>query len=195
MEFLIKEIKLKFNFNQAIEYLNEVENNFLHLKWHADSNLDTIYDADLQDNIKGVYGWGIQSNLDDLSKPCPPYNIHKQRTDIYQNTPLVFGFAKWLLEIFPYARQMSIAAHPPGTKIRTHIDTDTWLKIHIPLISNNKSYFVFNDNLIVMHPGKIYLVNTSVPHSTINNGESTRVHLFFKIPADKIVEIMELNKS
>jgi aspartyl/asparaginyl beta-hydroxylase (cupin superfamily) len=96
----------------------------------------------------------------------------------------VFGFAEWLLEQFPYARQMSIAAHPPGTMIRTHVDTDTWLKIHIPLVTTNNSYFVFADEKFAMKPGNMYLVNTAVPHSTSNEGGRTRIHLFFKIPAD-----------
>jgi hypothetical protein len=28
------------------------------------------------------------------------------------------------------------------------------------------------------------LVNTSVPHSTNNEGTDTRIHLFFKVPSD-----------
>lgn len=183
--FLVKPLDINFNLNHALDYLNTLENKFIHLRWNADDNLDTVNDAEYQDNISGVYGWGIQSNLVDLTKPCPPYNIHKEQTKEYRNTPLVFGFAEWLLEKFPYARQMSIAAHPPGTKIRTHVDTDTWFKIHIPLITTENSYFVFADQQFVMKPGKMYLVNTSVPHSTSNEGDNTRVHLFFKIPADQ----------
>jgi len=189
--FLVKELDIPFKLDWAIEYLDTLEYKFIHLRWNADDNLTTVRDADLQDNIKGVYGWGIQSNLDDLSKPCPPYNIHKQGSDVYRNTPLVFGFAEWLLDVFPDARQMSIAAHPPGTKIRTHTDSDTWLKIHIPLLANSDSYFIFDDKKFAMKPGKMYLVNTAVPHSTSNDGDTTRVHLFFKIPAEKASEYFD----
>lgn len=188
--FLVKKLDLDINLTYALEYLNTLESKFIHLRWDADNNLDSVRDADLQDNIEGVYGWGIQSNLADLSIPCPPYNIHKEATDIYRNTPLVFGFAEQLLEIFPYARQMSIAAHPPGARIRTHTDSDTWLKIHVPLITNDKSYFIFNNEQFVLSPGNAYLINTSVPHSTSNEGDSFRVHLFFKIPAEKLEEFL-----
>jgi hypothetical protein len=41
-----------------------------------------------------------------------------------------------------------------------------------------------------MKPGKMYLVNTAVPHSTHNEGNTTRVHLFFKVPIDKVKEIV-----
>ena len=183
--FLVKELNIDFNLNYALEYLDILENKFVHLRWDADNESDSVRDAELQDNIKGVYGWGIQSNLDDLSIPCPPYNIHKKGSDLYRNTMLVFGFAEQILSLFPYARQMSIAAHPPGTKIRTHVDSDTWLKIHIPLISTENSWFIFDNEKFYMKPGKMYLVNTTVPHSTNNKGDDTRIHLFFKIPADK----------
>jgi hypothetical protein len=182
-DFLVKPLEISFNLDQALDYLHTLESKFIHLRWDADDNLDTVNDAEYQDNISGVYGWGIQSNLADLTRPCPPYNIHKERTKEYRNTALVFGFAEWLLEQFPYARQMSIAAHPPGTIIRTHVDTDTWLKIHIPLVTTDNSYFVFADEKFAMKPGKMYLVNTAVPHSTSNEGNQTRIHLFFKVPA------------
>lgn len=193
-DFLVKPLKLKIDLNYALQYLDIVENKFVHLRWDADNNLSNVRDADLQDNIAGVYGWGVQSNLDDLSQPCPPYNIHKNGSEVYRNTPLVFGFAEWLLELFPYARQISIAAHPPGTKIRTHVDSDNYFKIHVPLIINNNSYFVFGNQQFVMQPGQMYLVNTSVPHSTSNDGNNTRIHIFFKVPVDKVEEIVN-NKN
>lgn len=182
-DFLVKKIDIEFDLSYALDYLHMVETKFTHLRWDADTNLNTVNEAELQDNISGVYGWGVQSNLLDLSMPCPPYNIHKDSTQVYRNTALMFGFAEWLLEKFPQARQMSIAAHPPGTKIRTHVDSDNWFKVHVPLISTNKSYFVFADEKFIMEPGFMYLVNTSVPHSTSNEGDNTRVHLFFKVPA------------
>lgn len=185
--FLVKPLDIEFDLDRALDYLHTLESKFIHLRWNADDNLNSVNDAELQDNIAGVYGWGIQSNLANLSEPCPPYNIHKDRTKEYRNTPLVFGFAEWLLEKFPNARQMSIAAHPPGTKIRTHTDTDTWFKIHIPLISTDNSYFIFDNQQFAMKPGKMYLVNTAVPHSTSNDGDITRIHLFFKIPADTLI--------
>lgn len=186
--FLVKELDITFNLKYALDYLSTLESKFLHLRWEANITKDTITDADKQDCINDVYGWGIQSNLENLSEPCPPYNIHKNGSDVYRNTPLVFGFAEWLLEQFPYARQMSIAAHPPGTKIRTHTDTEKWFKIHIPLITNDKSYFIIDNKNFILTPGKMYLVNTSIPHSTYNQGDNIRIHLFFKIPSKIIYD-------
>ena len=182
--FLVKPLDIKFDLDYALDYLHTLETKFNHLRWNADENLSSVNEVNEQESIIGVYGWGIQSNLSDLTVPCPPYNIHKQSSDEYHNTELVFGFAEWLLEQFPYARQMGIAAHPPGTKLKTHVDTDTWFKIHIPLISTNNSYFIFDGEKFVMEPGRMYFVNTSVPHSTSNEGDGIRIHLLFKIPAN-----------
>ena len=184
--FLVKPLDIEFDLEVALDYLHTVENKFIHLRWDADDNLNNVNEAELQDNIKGVYGWGVQSNLEDLTIPCPPYHIDKRGTREYRNTPLVFGFAEWLLEKFPDARQMSIAAHPPGTKIRTHVDSDNWFKIHVPLVSTDNSYFIFDNQKFAMKPGKIYLVNTSVPHSTSNDGHAIRTHLFFKVPSNHV---------
>lgn len=189
-DFLIKELDIKFDLSELLEYLDILERDFSHLKWIADESLTTVNDAEMQGNIKGVYGWGVQSNLEDLNVPCPPYNIHKNGSKVYRNTPLVFGFIEKLLERFPYARQISIAAHPPGTKIRVHTDSDNWLKIHIPIVAGDRSYFMFEKQTFVMEAGKTYLVNTVIPHGTFNDSDVTRIHLFFKIPSDKAEEFL-----
>lgn len=189
-DFLVKELDIKIDLDEALEYLDILEKNFSHMKWLADESLTTVNDAEMQGNIKGVYGWGIQSNLEDLNAPCPPYNIHKNGGKVYRNTPLVFGFVDKILERFPSARQISIAAHPPGTKIRVHTDSDNWLKIHIPLVTGEKSYFQFEKETFVMEAGKAYLVNTAMPHGTSNESDVTRIHLFFKISADQAQELL-----
>lgn len=190
MDFLIKELDINFSFYDLERYFENVENLYQYLKWTSDLKEDST--GHQKHSIDGVYGWGIQSNLEDLNMPCPPYNVHKNRTDDYRDTPLVFGFAELIRKKIPYSRQLSIAAHPPGTKINLHTDSDTYLKIHIPIKTNDKAYFNFEDEKFVLQPGKMYLVNTNKLHGTSNEGDTYRTHLFFKIPADKIDEITRL---
>jgi hypothetical protein len=139
--------------------------------------------------LLGLCGWG-PGQLESELKGIHPWKPENSWCTARPDTELVFGFAEWVLDVFPYARQISIAAHPPGTQIRTHVDSDNYFKIHIPLIANDCSYFVFNNEKFAMKPGKMYLVNTAVPHSTSNEGNTTRVHLFFKVPVDKVKEIV-----
>ena len=190
MDFLVKELDINFSFADLEQYFENVENNYNYLKWTSELKEETS--GYQKHSIDGVYGWGIQSNLDDLNIPCPPYNVAKNGTDDYRDTALVFGFANKIRTKLPYSRQLSIAAHPPGTKINLHTDSDTYVKVHIPISTNDNAYFNFEDQQFVLQPGKMYLVNTNALHGTSNEGDSYRTHLFFKIPADKVNEIIEM---
>lgn len=191
MDFLIKELDIKFSFYDLERYFENVEHLYQHLKWTSELKEDAT--GHQKHSIDGVYGWGIQSNLEDLNIPCPPYNVHKNGTDNYRDTSLVFGFADLIRTTIPYSRQLSIAAHPPGTTINLHTDSDNYLKIHIPIKTNNNAYFNFEGEKFVLQPGKMYLVNTNELHGTSNEGDTYRTHLFFKIPVDKIDEITRLD--
>ena len=191
MDWKVKELDLKFSLEELVSYFNYLESSWIHLRW--DSSQDNASNSD-KHNIKGVYGWGIQSNLTDLSQPCPPYHVHKEGTQEYRDTQLMFGFAERIKEAFPYSRQHSIAVHPPGTVINLHIDNPKWLKIHIPIKGNNQSYFIFEGEKFVFEPGKAYLVNTSLNHGTNNLGTTDRAHFFFKIPEDKVNDVLQVKQ-
>lgn len=195
-DFLVKELDIKFNLQEALDYLHTVETEYAHLRWDANSeNLKQANEANDQEEISGVYGWGVQSNLSDLNQPCPPYHVHKGGSDEYRDTVLVFGFVDKIKTLFPQARQISIAAHPQGTKIRRHKDSSSYYKIHVPLTSNDKSWFIYDDQTFVLEPGRFYLINTDKEHSTYNEGESIRTHLFFKVPVEDVDSIIKISAS
>lgn len=195
-DFLVEKLNIKFNLEEALNYLAILETQFAYLRWNATSeNLEKINDVELQEEISGVFGWGIQSNLQNLNEPCPPYHIHKSGCDEYRDTVLVFGFMKKIKSVFPQARQISIAAHPHGTKIRRHKDSSEYFKIHIPLISNEKAWFMFDGKTYVLAPGNFYLINTDKEHSTYNEGDSIRTHLFFKIPISDVDQIRKIHAT
>jgi hypothetical protein len=191
MDWKVKELELEFSLQELTEYFDYLESSWIHLRWDSDRN-DTV-DAE-KHVLDGVYGWGIQSNLTDLTVPCPPYHVHKDGTQEYRDTALMFGFAERIKQVFPYSRQHSIAVHPPGTVIGMHIDTPKWLKIHIPITGNDKSFFIFEDEQFVFQPGKAYLVNTSLMHGTNNLGSTNRANFFFKVPADKIEDVLKIKQ-
>jgi hypothetical protein len=185
----IQPIKFKFMLDELLDYYYNIEQNYQHLKWSLDY-VDEIVGAE-KHRLDGVYGWGIQSNLDDLSKPCPPYDIHKKGSVIYRNTELVFGFAQALLDRFPYARQMGIAVHPMQVNIKEHVDNSEYVKIHFPIISTDNSYFCFGEYCFVLDPGLGYLIDTRYPHHTNQLGQGLRAHLLIKLPIDKIDDALK----
>ena len=179
-------LDVQFDLNELINYYNILERDYQHLKW---TFKDDVEDADKGHRHEGIFGWGIQSNLTDLSKPCPPYDIHKERTKEYKDTELVFGFAKKIIDFFPGVRQLGIAGHPNGVEIMQHVDNDEYYKIHIPIITNNEAYFIYGDTKYVMTPGKMYFVETEEMHGTCNSGETARVHMLFKCHRSTIFDV------
>ena len=178
----------KFSITELIEFYNTVEKNFQHLKWTPDDTIDT---KDHQ--VKDIFSWAIQSNLKDPSKPCPPYNIKHDESIVGTfdvPTELIFGFSKKFLELFPFVRQTVISCHPPGSKINLHTDNEEFFKIHIPIVTNDDSYFVFEKNRYNLKPGKAYLVNTEKLHGTENLGNSTRIHFITKLKIKDIDRII-----
>jgi hypothetical protein len=188
---MIIPLDIRFDLEEAREYYHSVERDFAHLKWMPNNDAVDIE----QHKTKGVYGWGIQSNLADLSLACPPYHIHKNGSNIYRNTVLVYGFAQKLIELFPECRQLGLAIHPPGVEIGQHTDNDEYFKIHIPLYTTDKSYFVFGEEHNVMALGRMYLVETKYMHGTINNGDGNRVHLLFKLPRSILNQVRVMKGS
>lgn len=192
--FLVEELNINFDIQEALDYLQTVETEYAHLRWNANKeNLKQVREAAEQQEISGVYGWGVQSNLPDLNQPCPPYHVHKGGNNDYRDTALVFGFINKIKSVFPQARQISIAAHPQGTKIRRHKDSSAYYKIHVPITSNDKAWFIFDEKTFVLKPGKFYLINTDKEHSTYNEGESIRTHLFFKVPVKDVDNLLNIS--
>jgi len=183
----IKELKWDINLDDLLSYYNTVKKDFNHLKW-SDKMFNDVVDTE-KHKVNGVYGWGIQSNLVDITKPCPPYNISKHSNEDFKDTKLVFGFITQVKEKFPQARQISISGHPPGVLINQHIDTPAYIKIHIPIYTNQKAFFIFGNKRYNLKQGKAYLVNTTIPHGVYNNGNTDRVHLMFKVPTKEYYEL------
>jgi hypothetical protein len=185
----IQTINYSFSLDELKSYYYDLEANYQHLKWTLEY-VNEVNDAE-KHKLDGVYGWGIQSNLEDLTKPCPPYDIHKNGSTEYKNTQLVFGFAEKLIERFPFARQLGIAVHPTNVNIAEHIDNDEFVKVHFPIITTPESYFCFGDHCFVMQPGYGYLVDTRYPHRTVQNGQGLRAHLLMKLSVDYIDNVLK----
>lgn len=187
LDFDIKELtNFKFSLEDLKDYYAKVSE-YHNLKWQPTST-DT-----LDHKVSNLYSWAIQSNLKDATKPCPPYDI-KDDNDVigtFDNpTDLVFGFGKILIDAIPNIRQTVISAHPPRTVIQQHIDNIEYVKVHIPIQTNDQSYFVFGDSKYNLQEGKAYIVNTTNQHGTINQGDTDRIHLIFKIPIDTVDELL-----
>jgi len=70
----------------------------------------------------------------------------------------------------------------PGSSIKTHKDPDLtfwngFVRIHIPIRTNEKVQFLLDGKKLVMKPGECWFGEFCKPHSVANNGSTDRIHL------------------
>jgi hypothetical protein len=195
--FKIKRMdNFKFNHQELLDYYNALEEKYQHMKW-AVADVYTPDTNPIDKTVHSVdkfYNWAVQSHLKDPKKPCPAYKEgvteEMARTQMSGEfdvpTELIFGFSEKLINLFSQfkATQTLVVVHPPGTRMGFHVDTGDYVKIHLPIKSNEHSLFEYEDESFVMEPGYAYLTNVSIPHATINSGTSDRVHLIFRVPEE-----------
>lgn len=92
------------------------------------------------------------------------------------------GYALEIINSMPIpSKKWVVADHVPGTKLITHQDSPDKIRVHIPIYTNDDSFWIIQGIKFHMKPGWAYLVNTSLPHSVENNGKTNRVHLYGKV--------------
>lgn len=166
------------------------------LKWSWDKCRNDIVkqwrDAAYSDPANLLtHGWAIESNLVDISKPCPPWNISTLEKTHYRNTKLAFGIIKRLQEKIPYGYRWSISVQPPGGKVTTHSDQDDELTVWIPIYTEN-SVIVFDKPYELPSDGNAYLLDTTKSHYTHNISNSVRVTVIFRLNQKYKEEILSL---
>ena len=70
----------------------------------------------------------------------------------------------------------------PGSEIKLHADHDMifWdglVRLHIPVLTNNKVLFEVNNELVNMQAGECWFADFSKPHRVYNGGDTDRIHL------------------
>lgn len=183
------------NFNVPIEelrnYYNILEQDYQHLNWSWSKCGGEVVkqwrDAAYEDAANLLTtGWAIQSNLVDLSIPCPPWNISTHPTTDYRNTELVFGVVERLQKAIPFGYRWSVSVQPPGGKVSLHSDQEDEYTVWIPVHTNEAPCITFvSDNseqkLNLTANGSAYLLDTTIPHYTYNAGSTTRVTIIFRL--------------
>ena len=74
--------------------------------------------------------------------------------------------------------KVSLRWMAPGEKYRLHADPEP-CRIHIPIITNDRAYFISEEKIHNMKYGKAYHLLPTVEHGVINYGVTPRLHLIF----------------
>lgn len=91
-----------------------------------------------------------------------------------------------LMACFPRSRpdNLLMSAVMSGHEIPSHRDEQDikWLcRAHVPLMTNDKAEFHIGGEVHHMKVGFAYWINTTVLHSVVNKGQTSRVHFMFDV--------------
>jgi len=112
---------------------------------------------------------------------------------------LYFDYFKELVEELGHDafRQAIVTRHHPSMYIRQHIDSKV-LKLHIPIESNENSYFHFGkdkERSYHMKEGKAYILNTGDWHGTTNETPDYRSHIITRITESHILKVIGMTNG
>jgi hypothetical protein len=204
------------------EYYNVLNTTYKHLEFHfklKEYLLPEIYETYVKTGRVGNYqgdvsGWGTSWPAD-RDIPCAgkrhvnpekypellKYNLDAEADNFYTDSKIMkfynFGLVNKLIDIYSEKalRQLLVSRHGPGGQVHTHTD-GSYKKLHIPMITNDNAYFIFGnkgERRYNMIPGKVYMINPSVPHGTINLGNTDRVHILSRIDPEYVPEFARLH--
>ena len=204
LDTAISKLNFTIKLDSLKEYYRTLSTDYDHLCWKWDRYGHEITDEwynRIISNGPGCilpYGWAIQSNLVDLSIPCPPYNISTHERCEYRNTELAFGLVTKLQNLIPYAYRWSLVVQPPTGKVSRHVDQGDEYTAHIPIYDTPGAIFKFWDHdgnrkeVGMIADGTVYLVDTIIEHETENYSDTDRIGLVFRFKRDDLPKLLEL---
>jgi hypothetical protein len=198
---IITSLDIFYDPAEGFEYLKFLNNHYSHRWTFKDLRPDEQYQGGKQYNspnhyVDLMYFWTLRGCENDFWRPTKLNSFFQGTGNVHKNTELMFGLAEKLLNLFPNMASMHVGGHPPGTKLELHKDDEEYFRIHVPLITNDQAYFFdSNGEKYYTETGRLYLLETSEEHGTVNNGISDRVHILFKMPRSSLKEVINTFKK
>jgi hypothetical protein len=202
LENILTKLPFSVDIRELRAYYSTLKTKYDLLDWSWERCGDTIIEqwkeAAYSDPANLLtHGWAIQSNLKDLTVPCPPWDISTLETTEYRNTELVFGIIEKLQSAIPYGYRWAVSVQPPGGKVSLHSDQEDECTVWIPIYTDGVAItFVASDRstgYCLESDGSSYLLDTTVPHYTQNDSEQDRVTIIFRLNKKYINELLATN--
>lgn len=201
---ILTDLNFTVDINELRAYYSTLKYNYSDLNWSwAKCGSDIVNQwrdeayADPANLL--THGWAIQSNLKDISLPCPPWNISKHETVEYRNSELAFGIIERLQAAIPYGYRWAVSVQPPGGKVSLHNDQENELTVWIPIYTDGVAItFVTaekNAGYCLDSNGSAYLLDTTVPHFTYNHSTQDRVTIIFRLNVNHLPQLLAVQGS
>jgi len=204
---MVQNILTKLNFTVDIDdlrnYYDILNTQYQHLNWNWDKCHNQIVQQWRDEISKDpanllTHGWAIQSNLVDLTVPCPPWNISTLETVEYRNTELAFGIISELQSTIPYAYRWAVSVQPPGGKVGQHSDQEDEYTVWIPIYTKGTTITFIQDdskyNYDLESNGSAYLLDTTVEHYTENLEDIDRVSIIFRLNQKHLYHLLSVKE-
>jgi len=133
-----------------------------------------------------------------------PYTVRREEHRTYSSDqeeiiksvqPLIGEITKMFPELLKVRGE--VVNLLPGTQLELHIDPFWFHKysrrIHIPILTNDRCFQVFEDREVHLEVGMMYEINNRILHSAYNRGESSRIHLIIDLMDKEKVAEARLN--
>ena len=138
----------------------------------------------VQQNYEG--GWEVLPLRGQLGAEHPVMMIYSNPgCNEWQDTPFLeqASYIKDVLQQLKMPLQaVRLMRLTAGSHIKSHQDHDLdvqqgVVRLHIPIITNDKVYFILNDKRVVMEEGECWYLRLSDFHMVDNKSDIDRVHL------------------
>ena len=217
LDWDIIELPITVDSKKLLEWYTYVTTAYADLEFSFFNNpyIKEQYSAYNKDSLYGynerIYGpvtsWGLdwpaETNL-----PIPPpfaakpefYPELEQKLPYKIQDKYLVGYFKTLVDTLGSEtfKQSRITHHYSGAGILGHTDGNyRCLRVHIPIVTHPGSKFLYGENLeraYTFQTGKVYLINASVWHSTVNEGE-TRSHIISDPTIEKVLDLINTKVS
>ena len=198
----VEKLNFSVDVSQLQDYYQTLALNYSEYRWSVKefAKKDEYTATRVADSLLN-YGWAITTEvLDETVKSNPPwpeviseFSYAEKTLKPERKTPLVFGIAEKILEQIPYAHHVIMSVFPPTGATIPHTDQDFLLRVHIPIITNDKNRWLSDDKYFYFKDlGTPYLCDTRKMHAAFNDGKQDRVHLVFAFEDKYLEEIRKI---
>lgn len=212
LDWDIIEMPITVDKDKLLEWYNYVTKTYANLEFSFFDNpyIKEQYAPTTSDALYGynnrIYGrvasWGLDWPAEtDLPIPPPFAAKEEYYPELNQKLPYriqdkyLVGYFKTLVDALGAEAftQSRITHHYPGAGILGHTDgKDTCLRVHIPIVTHSGSRFLYGKDLersYTFELGKVYLINASVWHATVNEG-AIRSHIISDPQIETVLKLI-----
>lgn len=198
--FSVKQL-FEIDVDKLRQWYNDLENNYSDWKFYVGEN-HHVWREPIVDPL-GINGHYLPDDAyyytlcwnDDSPGPkpfeqgCAKPEYQDNDNDELNPRACFTGYALDVVKCLPYrTKKWLVTVHTPGTKFITHQDAPDKLRIHIPIYTNTDSDWVIDGVEYHMPVGHAYLVNTTLPHSLVNKGNTNRIHIYGKVWTKDVID-------